>query len=163
MLLIVVSPRRKGADRLDGEAQPFAAGGQESPVPFLPAAEGVVMADEDLADSELFPEDVANEPIRRGLCIFKGKGDQDKGIDPEALDEPDLLRKGGDQVEGAPFRMENHLGVGVEADDDGRAFLPVRLLDQLSEDELVAEVNPVKVADGHHCSPQTGGYIFTAL
>ncbi len=81
---------------------------------------------------------------------------------PRLDDEADLLLRGGDQVEGPPLRMEDHLGVGLEADHHGRTALPARLFDEPPEDEAMAEMDPVEVADGHDGALQTGGDIFAA-
>jgi hypothetical protein len=58
--------------------------------------------------------------------------------------------------------MEDHLGVGFKTDDDGRTFLTVRLFDQPAEDELMAEVYTVEVADSDDGATQVGRDVFNA-
>ena len=58
--------------------------------------------------------------------------------------------------------MQDHLGVGLEADHHGRSLLSMCLCDETTEEMLMAEVDPVEVADGHDGAPQTGGDIFAA-
>ena len=152
----------KGVHHLDLEAQPAAGFGQEGLVPLPAPAEGVVVADEDPPDPQPLPEDLPDELLRRRPGVFEGKGDQDEGVDPEAGEEADLLLQGGDQVEGAPLGVEDHLRVGIEADRHGRAPLTVRLFDEPPENETVAEMDPVEIADGHEGALQAFGDVFTA-
>jgi hypothetical protein len=52
--------------------------------------------------------------------------------------------------------------MGVEADHYGRPALLVCLGDEMAENILVAEMDPVEVADGDDGAPQSGGDIFAA-
>ena len=90
------------------------------------------------------------------------KGIRMKASTPRPARRSDLLLQGGDQVEGPPLRVEDHLGVGIEADDHGRTFLTARLFDEPAEDKLMAEVDPVEVADGDDGAPQIGRDVFDA-
>jgi len=120
------------------------------------------MADENLPNPEPFPKDVIDELLGRGPSVVEGKRDQDEGVDPKVGNVPDLLFRGGDEVEGPPLRMKDHLGMGLEADHHGRALVPMRLFYEMAENMLMAEVDAVEVADGDDGAPQTGGDIFAA-
>jgi hypothetical protein len=58
--------------------------------------------------------------------------------------------------------MQDHLRVGIEADRHSRAPVAMRLFYEPPEDEPVAEMHPVEIADCHEGALQAFGNVLTA-
>src|SRR3989454_9244623 len=121
---------------------------QQGDIPAPPVTEGERAADAQAVDRTEVSRQAANELLARNLAERLVEANQQRGVDSQRFDDAQLFRERVNQRR-IPFRSDDGIGVTVECDGKGDAFVLAGVLDGLPDYLLMPEMYAVKHPHGH--------------
>jgi hypothetical protein len=119
---------------------------RDVPAPLMPKRKRP--ADTDAVDLPKIQRELANELFARRLTELAREMNQQRGIDSQRFDFPQLLPQRVNQ-QWRLFRRKNCGGMPVERDRERNPLVLPRVGNRLPDHLLVPQVHPVEHADGH--------------
>jgi hypothetical protein len=131
------------------EAQPGGGAAHRLRVAPAPLAKVEVVADHDVAGGERAGDDPLDEVVGFDAGQRRIEGQDDGEVEPEALEQPELVLEGR-QAEMRLVRLKELARMRLEQDHAGRCAEPRGFFFGGAQQDLVAAVHAVEIADRQH-------------